>query len=144
MSPRGSFALTASCRGVWKVSVLIAGSWAGGASAAECRSGARRTWEGRGRTCELLSALCEPREPAADARGPHWCGDLARQGADDPRVDGDPFTCGCCFDTRLQRLGQAKRDPGRGCVFRRRGRGLGPLLLDEDEVGVLPAQAHLD
>lgn len=61
----------------------------------------------------------------------------------EPRVEGDAFRLRRGLERRLQRLGQAERDAGREPVLSR-GRRLGLLFLDVDELRVLPREPDVD
>src|SRR5215216_5106488 len=86
------------------------------------------------------NALSRPRWPPRAAAL-----DGARERADEPVVDGDALCCRGRLDRRLQRLGQAQRDPSLLVLPHERRRvGLGGLARDEHELRVLPCDANVD
>src|SRR6185312_1811542 len=124
-------------------------STGGAAAAPAARSaGAGRRGGGSLRVCAastsmLLSALAEAGQAAADT----WRrrGDGAAQRAEEPGVHGLALARGGGLDRRLQRLGQAERDPCAQPLVRLLGRRrLGRLVLDVDEERLLAREAHLD
>src|SRR5919109_4442967 len=145
MRPAGILRLSRTGPGVSKVSRLIASSPpAAAARAGGLREPRRAPMEvERTSSCDSppSSALGEAPEPLAGSLG--GPADPSRKGADEPAVDGDALAPCRQLDRRLQRLGQAERDPGRQAVVGRRlGRSF--LLADVDERRVLACEAHLD
>src|SRR5690349_14652158 len=145
-SPAPSLMSSRVSPGVWNVSVLIAGGRPGAraGAAGACRPSLRDVRTEAGKMPSPIPPLAAgvARQPVAGLLLRRAAA-AARERADDPRVDGDALGRRRHLDRALERLGQPQRDAGRVRLVGGRGRRLG-LVSDEDELGVLAGQPHLD